>query len=136
MGGVNDVRPHTYGYNGGKDVPAATLTLNDLGSNATKAKLTFAKTGGGDVQLYTKYTVDSGGTTAWTNSADRVDYYEWEGTTTCKRFVGQLDNGNLDDYGNDQKTAAGTLTASSLEVTYGGKTYNFAIPTITINNPF
>jgi len=136
FGALRNIRYHSYSYNNGNGVPAATLTLSGLGSNATNAKLTFAKTGGGDVQLFTKYTEDPDATTAWTNASDRVNYYEWSnGATTCKRFVGHLDNESGTN-GNDQKIAAGTLTASSLEVTYGGKIYYFAIPTITINNPF
>lgn len=129
------LRLHSYGYNDGKDVPAASLTLSGLGG-ASKATLTFAKEGGGDVHLYTRYTEDSGGKTAWTNSNDRVSTYEWTtDNSICKRYVGELDNG-AGEYGNDKKTAAGTLKGSALELTYDGQTYSFTIPEITINNPF
>lgn len=138
-GGRGDVRGlllHSYGYNKGADVPAATLTINGMGNFATKATLAFAKDGGGDVHMYTKYTEDSGGKTAWTNSNDRVSTFEWASDgTACKRYIGELDNGSGTN-GNDKKTAAGTLKANVLVVTYNGKTYSFTIPQVTIHNPF
>ena len=132
------LKKHVFDYDGGNGVPAATLTINGI-STASKAVLTFAKEGGGDVQMFTKYNQDSawsGGNGWWTDESNRVNTYEWTAdATSCKRFIGYMDNDSGTN-GNDKKTAAGTLKANVLVVTYNGKTYSFTIPQVTIHNPF
>ena len=130
LGGLNQ-----YLYQNGEGVPKATLTLSGKG-NATKAVLTFAKTGGGDVVMITQYTADRSGGTYWGNySQFGTSSFEWTTTDTCTRFIGVMDNGNGTN-GNDTKTAAGTITASALVLTYGDMEFSVTIPTITIHNPF
>lgn len=129
-----DFKGHKYVYNNGDGVPKATLMLDKKG-NATKAVLTFAKSGGGDVVMITQYTKDSSGNTYW---GDFNNYgtssFEWTTDAACTRFIGVMDN-DTDAKKSDTKTAAGTLTASTLILTYDGKEFSFTIPTITIHNP-
>lgn len=99
--------------------PNVTITLSGYG-NASKATLTFAKSDGGTVHLYTS----SGGSTA-------VSTYEWTANGTCQRHVGKWQSKT----GGDSKTAAGTLTATKLIMTYSGMSFEVDIPDITINNP-
>jgi hypothetical protein len=100
--------------------PTVTITL-DGRENASGASMQFANSDGGTVHLYTS----NGGTTA-------VDTYTWEGNGTCLRWIGYYKNVRA---GNDERKAAGTLTATKLIVTYGGHTYEVDIPDITIINP-
>lgn len=135
LSGITGVKPHYYGDGNGNTVPSATLTLSGLGSNVTKAELAFVNTSTSDsaVRLYTTYTKrNSSG-----NTSGLVSSFEWSSSeTSCKRYVGELVEGAESKYKGDTKTAAGTIKANTLAVTYGGKIYNFTIPAITINNPF
>ena len=51
------------------------------------------------------------------------------------RFIGVMDNDGGDN-DNDTKTAAGTIKASKLILTFNGVEYSFTIPEITIHNDF
>ena len=100
--------------------PTVTITLADCG-NASGASMQFVKSDGGTVHLYTS----NGGTSA-------VDTYTWTGNGTCQRWIGYYKNVRA---GNDERTAAGTLTATKMILTYNGYTYEVDIPDITISNP-
>ena len=129
-----DFKGHTYSYSSGEGVPKATLTLSGMGE-ASKAVLTFAKEGGGDVVMITQYTADYGGQTHWGNtSAYGTTDYSWTQDGTCFRFIGVMDNG-AGENGSDTKTAAGTIKAGTLVLTYNGVEYSVDIPDITIHNP-
>ena len=100
--------------------PSVTITLSGYGK-ASGASLAFAASNNGTVHLYTS----NGGTSA-------VSTYTWTGNGECLRWVGyyQYVSG-----GSDRKTAAGTLTATTLVLTYNGDSYTVDIPDITISNP-
>lgn len=131
-------KPHAYSYSNGNGVPAATLKLSGIG-NASEAKLTFKEKDGGDVIMVTEYTKDNGGDTYWgnigANSTTKTDSYVWTKDGDVKRYIGVMDNG-AGQNGSDSKTAAGTISASTLVMTYNGIDYSFSVPTITINNPY
>ena len=96
------------------DRPSVTMTLTDMRNNVS-TELSFGPSSGvysGNSQV---------GSFSWSN-----------GATTCQRNIGGYQNST----GSDSKTPAGTITADTLAVTYEGNTYNFTIPTITINNPY
>lgn len=97
--------------------PFVTITLSGYG-NATGATLTFTSTGG-TVLLYEKE-----------EGASAVSTYTWSGNGTCKRWVGYWNS----QTGDDDRTTAGTLTATTLIIAYNGVEYTVAAP-ITINNP-
>lgn len=101
--------------------PYVTITLAGYG-NASGATLTFEKSGGGDVHLY-----PGNGDIA----SRKTSAYVWSGDGTCQRWVGYYQSAT----GNDTKTPAGTLVAKTLVFTYGGNSFEFDIPDITINNP-
>ena len=128
--------PHDYLYNNGTGVPAATLTISNMG-NASNANLTFAKEGGGDVIMITQYTADRSGGTYWGDFASYgTSAFEWSGDGTCSRFIGVMDN-NGGENDSDTKTVAGTIVASTLIMTdESGNEYSIKIPTITIHNPY
>ena len=135
-------KPHAYAYSSGNGVPAATLSLTDMGNVADSAYLAFTKEGGGDVIMITQYTADRSGGTYWGDHGTYgTDRYTWSKNTsnaaavTCKRFIGVMDNG-AGQNGSDSKTVAGTIKANTLVFVYGGQEYKFSIPTITINNPY
>lgn len=94
--------------------PSVTITLAGIG-NATKADLSF----GEGVHIYN-------GTTQTTD-------YSWTANGACARNIGYYRSRTA---ASDDKTPAGTITASTLELTYGGETYNVPVPKITINNPY
>ena len=126
---------HTYLYNNGNGVPAATLTLTDMGK-ATNAKLTFVKSGGGEVVMITQYTADRSGGTYWGDyNTYGTDSYVWNSNGECKRFIGVMDNGAGSNK-SDTKTVAGTIIADTLTLTYNGVQYSVPIAKITINNPY
>lgn len=128
-------KPHAYSYSNGNGVPAATFKLSGMGY-ATNAKLTFTKTGGGDVMMITQYTADRTGGTYWGDySTYGTDCFEWTADGDCKRFIGIMDNGGGQN-GSDSKTAAGTITANTLTLTCGGNSFDFAVDTFTIHNPY
>ncbi|MBQ8789672.1 MAG: hypothetical protein IJZ58_09235 [Oscillospiraceae bacterium] len=107
----------TFNYKAYKQ-PFVTLTLSGYG-NAAGATLTFAESTGGTVLLYEA----EEGTKA-------VSTYTWTGNGTCKRWVGYWNS----QTGDDDRTKAGTLNATTLVLTYDEKEYSVAAP-ITINNP-
>ena len=100
---------------------SVTLTLSGYG-NASGAYLAFTESNGGDVHLYL-------------NSQDaqnkKVDRYEWTADGACLRWVGYWNS----QTGNDRATAAGTIKATQLVLTYGGAEYTVDIDDITIINP-
>ena len=86
--------------------------------------------------MITQYTADRTGGTYWGDYSNYgTSSFEWTTADTCTRFIGVMDNG-AGSNGSDTKTAAGTITASVLVLTYDGKEFSFTIPTITIHNPF
>ena len=99
--------------------PSVTITLSGIG-NATGATMTFVKTGGGNVLLYT-----SGGGTTPTST------YSWSTNGTCQRYVGYYKTVSA---GTDEHTAAGELKSSELVLTDSAGTYIVSVD-ITINNP-
>ena len=103
--------------------PEVDITLSGYGS-ATGAKLVFSKSGGGDVHLY-----KTGG--SGKSNADQTTAFEWTGNGAVKRYVGKY---TYRSSASDEKLAAGTLTATVLEITFSGETYTVAT-NISINNP-
>jgi hypothetical protein len=145
-GNPTNMQYHKYLYNGGNGVPSVTLKVTGLGG-ASSASLTFTpQTTGASVYMFSGYSKDSGADTYWAEKSQRIDYYQWnreaagwtDNASTCKRFVGGMDNNSTDD----TRYVAGTLTASTLVLTCDldgdgiTETVNFTIPTITINNPY
>ena len=123
---------HTYDYANGEGVPKATITLSGMGE-ASEAELTFKAENGGEVIMITQYTPKSSGykgdlTTYGTSS------FEWTADGTCSRFIGVMENG-AGSNGSDTKTAAGTIVATTLILTYDGVQYKVTV-NITIHNPF
>ena len=100
--------------------PHVTITLAGYGQ-ASGATLTFAKSGGGTVHLYTS----NGGTST-------VNTFTWTANGTCQRYVGYYKSKSAQT---DDHTVAGTLTATELVLTYSGMTFKVDIADITINNP-
>lgn len=98
--------------------PYVTMTLSGYG-NATGATVTFAESTGGSVLLY-----------ATEEGQSAVSTFTWSGNGTCKRWVGYWNS----QTGDDDRTKAGTLTATNLVLTYDGVEYQIPAP-ITINNP-
>ncbi|MBQ6699177.1 MAG: hypothetical protein IJM98_00810 [Oscillospiraceae bacterium] len=98
--------------------PQVTLSV-DKGA-ATKATLTFVEENGDKVRLYTR------------EREGQTDSFIWESDTTCKRFVGNFQEGGT--CRGATMEGAGTLKASELILEYDGATYKFAIPEITITN--
>lgn len=96
------------------------ITLTGYGA-AHSATLTFAKSGGGDVHLYT-------GTSNNATTGQTTDY-QWSSDTTCTRYIGYWKNPGSKE--NETFTSAGQLTASQLVLTYGSATFivdvNFSI---------
>ena len=137
-GATADYHEHVYNYNDGSGVPAATLTLSNMGS-ATNAKLFFKSTGGtdGNVYMIKQYTQDSGKTTYWGDFTNqKTDFYEWTSSSlSCMRFIGFMDNG-AGENGSDTKTVAKTIQADTLVMTYNGMEFSFTVPTVTIHNPY
>lgn len=101
----------------------ASVTLNLAGyGNASGATLAFTKEDGGDVRLFlNKEDADN----------KRVDNFSWTGNGDCLRWVGYWDS----QTGTDRATAAGTIKATQLVLTYGGANYTVDIDDITIINP-
>ena len=90
-----------------------TITLAGIGKG-TQATLTFTSNEVGDVYLF--------------DGSNKTATYTWTANGTCVRSVGSG--------GGSSKTAAKELTATSFTVTYDNATYTFAVPSITINNPY
>lgn len=129
---------HTYSYENGTGVPAATLTLTGVGNGFTSV-LEFEKQGGGDVIMITQYTHDGGNkTTYWGDYATYgTSSFEWKnGATTCMRFVGVMDNGQGSN-NSDTKKVAETIVGKLLKITDSqGTVYTVDIADITIHNPY
>lgn len=106
---------HNYGQ------AHVTFTLSGYGS-ASGASLTFTEQNGGDVRLFLNE-----------QDADnkRVNNFSWTGNGDCKRWVGYWNS----QTGSDRATAAGTIIATELVLTYGGANYTVDIDDITIVNP-
>ena len=67
------------------------------------------------------------------DSGTKTDSFQWRANGTCKRYVGWV---NQKDNSSDEKANAGTLTARTLVLSYGGADYSFTLPSaITISNP-
>ena len=94
--------------------PSVTITLAGIGKG-TGAELFF----GSGIHLY--------------NGTTQTTSYSWTGNGGCARNVGYYRSKTAQT---DDKTPAGTLTASTLIVNNGSQQYSFTIPTITINNPY
>ncbi|MBQ6718921.1 MAG: hypothetical protein IJN20_01040 [Oscillospiraceae bacterium] len=92
--------------------PSVTITASGLVSGAT-AELYF-----GDVHIYD-------GTTKTTG-------YRWTGNGVCARNIGYYRSVTASS---DTKTPAGTLTANTLSIDYGGNKYTVPV-SITIRNPY
>ncbi len=102
------------------------ITLNGMG-NADSAALTF--TGGNNNKFYSAPETfgEDSITTGESNS------FTWSSDGNAWRWIGYCKNKNL----GDERTAAGSKTATQLTFTYNGKNYTFDLPTaITINNPY
>jgi len=93
--------------------PAVTLTLSNIG-NAKDAKLSF----GSSSHVY--------------NSSTQVGSYSWTTNGTCSRNIGYFRNITG---ATDNKTPAGTITATELVLSHNGVEYTVPV-TITINNPY
>ena len=103
-----------------------TITLNGLGS-ATSASLTFS--GDSTNRLYSapESFVDNSRTTGESSS------YTWSADGAVWRWVGYCRNKD----GNDDKTAAGKITADKLVLSDGTINYTVDLSTpIVINNPY
>ena len=98
---------------------SVTLTLGNCGS-ASGGTLTFAAANGGTVHLYTKEE----------NSGSQTPSFTWTGAGTSTRYVGLVTNASKS---NGTKTAAGTLTAQNLVLTYGTDTFTFTVSKLTNN---
>lgn len=94
--------------------PSVTITLAKIG-NATQAELSF----GSNVHVY--------------NGTTKVTGYTWTANGAVVRNIGYFKSATMST---DDKTGAGTITASTLVLTYNNVKYSFTVPTITINNPY
>jgi len=94
--------------------PSVTMTLSNIG-NASEAKVSF----GNAVHIY--------------NGTTQTDGYSWTANGACNRNIGYFQSRTAN---NDNKTAAGTLTANELTLLYNGSTYIVPVGPITINNPY
>lgn len=94
--------------------PSVTITLAGIG-NASSASLSF----GSGKYIY--------------NGTTQTDGYTWTSNTAVSRNIGYYESKTA---ATDAKTAAGTLTASTLILVYNNVEYTVTIPTITINNPY
>lgn len=104
--------------------PYVKIRLMDIG-NANNATLQFVESSGGTVRLYS-----TGG--SGKSNSDQAQF-TWTADGECTRYVGDY---KYQSGGSDSKTPAGTLTATSLVLTYNGETYTVTLPdSITISNP-
>lgn len=106
------------------DPPYVTIALSGYG-NAAGAELAFTNANGSGAEMYTAGDNDA-------NANKKTSAYTWSGNGDCQRWIGWWE----EKTGNDEKRAAGTITAGTLVFSYGGNRYNFSIPGgITISNP-
>lgn len=142
--GVSGQRYHAY-WDGGSNIgnPSVTLNLSKI-AGFSSATLDFYSGKTIYSQLYSQIGTEESTLerTRVTKESDAAGY-SWTTTGTCKRYIGYSSSSASKRLGGDDtpnaagsKTPAGTITASTLTVTYEGNTYNFTIPTITINNPY
>ena len=99
---------------------SVTINLSGIGT-AASAKLMFADT----ARIYTAASSSS------TESNTPKSSYTWTADGTCTRSIGHVYSKTL----GDTKTAAGTITASQLELYKNDCTFRFDVSTITISNP-
>ncbi|MBQ4547436.1 MAG: hypothetical protein IJA17_09845 [Oscillospiraceae bacterium] len=104
--------------------PYVKIAIAGYGS-ASDATLTFVESNNGTVRLYT--TGGSGNSNSGATSS-----FIWTAEGICMRYVGDY---GYRSGGSDSKTAAGTLKATKLVLTYGGHSFEVDIPDITISNP-
>ena len=98
--------------------PSVTINLSNIG-NATSATLSFPE--GSHI-----YASNSGSDTT-------KSQYQWTKDGDCIRYIGQWKSVT----GNDSRTVAGTITATTLTVNCGDLgTFIVDIADITINNPY
>lgn len=96
--------------------PSATLTLKDRGE-ATSARMTF-----GNARFYTSTSP---------SSSNYISYYEWGTGATASRYLGYYSGGRW----SGTSTPTGTVSSSTIALTYNGVTFNFTLDnTVTINN--
>lgn len=108
-GGTCDPYRHNYTR------PSVSITLTGIGS-ATNAELNF----GSNVHIY--------------NGTTQTTGYSWTADGNLARNIGYYRSNTAST---DSKTAAGTLTATQLKLTYGGNTYTVTLPaSIVIENPY
>jgi hypothetical protein len=106
-----------------KGHPSVTLTIGNWGQ-ASKVVMQFTNSSGNIETMYAQKDMGSSSTAfTWTN-----------GSTDCTRYVGK--HKSDPNCGDMENTPAGTLTSSTLVLTYDGVDYSFTVPTITINNPY
>ena len=104
--------------------PYVDIKMTGIG-NANNATLEFTESSGGTVHLYTT------GGSGTSNSGQ--SQFTWTADGTCKRYVGAY---TYRSGASDNMTAAGTLTATQIVLTYGGTSYFVTLPaTMTISNP-
>jgi len=101
--------------------PNVVFTLSGYG-NASGAALIFTESTGGAVRLFVNR-----------EDADnkRTDRFAWTADGDCTRWVGYWNS----QTGNDRATAAGTIKATQLTLTFDGVDYQVDIEDITIINP-
>lgn len=102
--------------------PRVELELKNMGEFVDEVNLNFARTGGGEVYLYTAEKMSG-----------QVTGYTWTNSTSCTRYVGQYKASST--CSSTSFIGAGELKASQLEITAGSYTYNMTVDTVTINNP-
>ena len=99
-----------------------TISLSGFG-NASNAKLEFTTSNSdGKVHLYQE---------GQQNNGTATNAFQWTADGTCKRHVGYWQSKT----GGDSKSAAGTLTATKLILTYNNVNFEVDVPDITIKNP-
>jgi hypothetical protein len=103
------------------------MTLQNYGF-AEKIDLTFSgSTSLPNGALYTSPDSLSANLSGATNS------FTWTAGGEIWRWIGYCTKGSSDQ---NERTAAGTITATQLTLTYGGKTFTVSLATpITLNNP-
>ena len=102
--------------------PSVTLTVSAMGS-ASGATMKFTNSSGSTSTMYTG-----------SEKSGSCDGFSWSADGNCTRFVGEYKSSNT--CSSMTRNAAGTITSSTLVLTYGGVDYSFTVPTITIKNPF
>lgn len=101
--------------------PKVVINLSGIGT-ASSAKLMFPDT----ARIYTSASSSS------TEANTAKSAYTWTADGNCTKYIGHVQSKSMQT---DAKTAAGTITASTLELTKNDCAFTFTLPTgITINN--